>query len=92
MSGQAPAFRRGDYDAPLKICLTLWKKLNLCDATLKILDMNFNTSDIIGEIFFTVLSTIEQFKLKTIEEKERLKALSLLKLKETQGQKERHLL
>lgn len=54
--------------------------------------MNFNTSDIIGEIFFTVLSTIEQFKLKTIEEKERLKALSLLKLKETQGQKERHLL
>ena len=38
-------------------------------ATLKILDMKFDTSSVLGEFFLTVLSAIAQLELKTIKER-----------------------
>jgi len=52
-----------------KDMLDIVEKIKSRGATLKILDMNFDTSSTLGEFFLTILSAISQLELKTIKER-----------------------
>ena len=52
-----------------KDMLDIMEKIKSRGATLKILDMNFDTGSTLGEFFLTILSAISQLELKTIRER-----------------------
>ena len=52
-----------------KDMLDIVEKIKFCGATLKILDMKFDTGSTLGEFFLTILSAISQLELKTIRER-----------------------